>query len=104
MAQFDVHHNVNPATRAAFPYLVDVQSGLFDDLATRVVVPVARLDAGKLHLRRLTPVIDIAGEPCVLMTPQLAGVRRDALGGLVTRLVDDRDAIIGALDFLMTGS
>ena len=39
MAQFDVYRNPNAASRARIPYLLDVQSGLLDPLATRIVVP-----------------------------------------------------------------
>ena len=38
MAQFDVYHNPNPATRKTIPYLLDVQADLLDAMATRVVV------------------------------------------------------------------
>ena len=39
MAQFDVYRNPNAASRARIPYLLDVQPGLLDPLATRIVVP-----------------------------------------------------------------
>ena len=42
MAQFDVYRNPNPATAAAIPYLLDVQSDLLQGLLTRVVVPLAK--------------------------------------------------------------
>src|SRR6266850_1795064 len=42
MAQFDVYRNPNPATRNRVPFLLDVQVGLLDSLATRIVVPLCK--------------------------------------------------------------
>lgn len=104
MGQFDVHRNPNPATRSTYPYLVDVQSPLFENLATRVVIPLAiSMDSGDV-LERLTPHMVVDGDRLLLMTPQLAGVAPGALGEFVTSLADQRDLIVGALDFLLTGS
>ena len=36
MPQFSVYKNKNAATRARFPFLLDIQSDLLDPLATRV--------------------------------------------------------------------
>jgi hypothetical protein len=41
MAQFDVHRNDGP-NRDAIPYVVIVQSSLFDEYRRRVVVPLVR--------------------------------------------------------------
>ena len=104
MAQFDVHRNPNPETLGAYPFLLDVQAGLFGELATRVVIPLARPDERRRPLQRLTPLIDVGGERLLLLTPQLAGVRVGALGEVVGNVVAQRDAIVQALDFLLTGS
>ena len=39
MAQFDVYLNANPETSSEIPFLLDVQTDLLDNLATRVVAP-----------------------------------------------------------------
>ena len=41
MAQFDVHRNKGPL-RDSIPFVVLVQSSLFDDYRRRVVVPLVR--------------------------------------------------------------
>jgi toxin CcdB len=104
MGQFDVHRNPNPDTRGTYPYLLDVQAELFGDLATRVVIPLAPPDERRKPLERLTPLIDVGGEPFLLLTPQLAGVRIDVLGEVVSNVASQRDRIVQALDFLLTGS
>ena len=45
MPQFDVYRNENPGTCEEFPFLVDVQAELLEELATRVVVPLAKSEA-----------------------------------------------------------
>jgi toxin CcdB len=104
MAQFTVYRNKNPRTKAAFPLLVEIQSDLFEDLQTRVVIPLTRVAAlTKKPLARLTPVLPFAGEHYVLMTPQLAGIGRTELGPAMGNLANQRQAIIAAMDFLLTG-
>lgn len=39
MAQFKVYENPNDATRQTYPYLMDIQSNLLDELRTTVVIP-----------------------------------------------------------------
>jgi toxin CcdB len=104
MAQFTVYRNKNARTKATFPFLVDVQSGLLEDLQTRVVIPLSRAAAlTKKPLKQLTPILDFEGEAYVLMTPQLAGVARSELGAATGSLVERRDTILAAMDFLLTG-
>jgi len=77
MAQFGVHRNPNPQTKALMPFLLDVQSDLLDDLSTRVVVPLCPASAmkGKL-VKTLMPVFQIDNKSYAMLTPQLAGIER----------------------------
>jgi toxin CcdB len=104
MAQFDVYRNPNPATRGRVPYLLDVQSGLLDPLATRVVVPLCRPQVlrGKAA-ERLNPVFEVEGRKVFMLTPELAGVPSKAVGARVGNLASERAAIIAALDMVFTG-
>ncbi|NQD79356.1 CcdB family protein [Pseudomonas sp. CrR14] len=104
MAQFAVYKNINPATNVAVPLLLNVQSDLLAELGTRLVVPLYA--AGTMQgeiLKTLTPQFDIEGETYVMMTPQMAGIAKKQLGAKVTDLAVQRDAIIAALDLLITG-
>ena len=104
MAQFDVYRNSNAATRARVPYLLDVQSDLLDLLATRIVVPLCKPEvlSGK-PAERLNPVFEVEGRKLLMLTPELAGVSRKALGDRVTNLAAERAVIIAALDLALTG-
>jgi toxin CcdB len=104
MAQFDVYRNANPATRTRIPYLLDVQSDLLEPLATRVVVPLARPEVlGGKPAERLSPGFEVEGRRLLMLTPELAGVPRKALGEPVASLAGERHAIIAALDLVFTG-
>jgi toxin CcdB len=104
MAQFDVYRNPNSASRARIPCLLDVQSGLLDMLATRIVVPLCKPDvlSGK-PAERLNPAFEVEGKKLLMLTPELAAVPRKALGERVGNLAAERAAIIAALDLAFTG-
>lgn len=104
MAQFDVYRNPNAATRARVAYLLDVQSGLLDSLATRIVVPLCKPEilSGK-PAERLNPAFEVEGRKLLMLTPELAGVPRKVLGERVANLAAERGAIIAALDLALTG-
>lgn len=102
LPQFTVYANPNPASRADIPYLLAVQSGLLEVLATRVVIPLFRREAAA-PMDRLAPLVAFQGAEFVLMTPQLAGISLADLGEPVGSLAEQRDTVIAALDFLFTG-
>lgn len=103
MAQFDVYLNANPDTRAAVPYLLDVQADLLDSLATRVVVPLLAAAQMPLLAKHLNPQFKIKGVSVVMSTAELAGVPSRALGDKVQSLNSKRNEIIAAIDLLFTG-
>ncbi len=104
MPQFSVYRNPNPDSRASVPFLLDVQSDLTADLATRVVAPLSPASAmrGKI-INTLTPLLEIDGKQYAMLTPQLAGVSKKQLGTRVADVAARRDEILAALDLLITG-
>jgi toxin CcdB len=104
MPQFSVYKNKNPGTKSVFPLLLDVQSSLLDDLHSRVVIPLTKSPvAMQKPMSRLTPIIKVGGVPHLLITYQLAGINKASLGSPVADASDSRDAIIAALDLLVSG-
>ena len=104
MAQFSVHVNLNPASRGAYPFLLDIQSELLNDLGTRVVVPLAPPGSRRgPPLGRLMPQIRVDGVDYVMLTPQLSGISVRHLGYEVENLSSRRTEIVAALDFLVAG-
>ena len=102
MAQFDVHRNIG-RHRDTIPFVVVVQSSLYDDYRRRVVVPlVNKSSLGKVANPRFNPTLRIKGQPVVLHPLEIVSVANESLGEVVGRLDDDGDAIIAALDELLT--
>ncbi|HEX4842467.1 MAG TPA: CcdB family protein [Limnobacter sp.] len=104
MAQFFAYKNSNKATQKTFPYLLDIQSNLLEDLRTTVVVPLCAQDAvSKTAITKLCPMFKIEGKPYIALTQQLAGIDRKLLGKPVVDLSSKQAEIIAALDFLVSG-
>ncbi|WP_243382628.1 CcdB family protein [Geothrix alkalitolerans] len=104
MAVCTVFKNPNPRTNAAVPYLLDVQSELFSELGTRLVVPLYRAEAaGVQAISRLTPVMRFQGASLVAMVPELAGIPRRELGVPCGDLPDARNEVLRAIDLLLAG-
>ena len=105
MAQFDVHRNIGKQ-REAIPFVVIVQSSLFDHYRRRVVIPLVRrstLDnAASLVGASLNPVFTIKGIKVVLHPLETVSVATDQLGEKVATLAEEGDRITAAMDELLT--
>lgn len=104
MTQFAVYRNENSRSKADYPLLLDVQSPMFEDLETRVVIPLTKAPAlTDFPMAHLTPALNLNGETYLLMTPQLAGISRADLGPQAGEVSNQWKAILGAVDFLVRG-
>jgi toxin CcdB len=102
MAQFDVHRNPG-RHRDSIPFVVIVQSSLYDDYRRRVVVPlVNKSSLGKIANSRFNPTFRIKGKSVILHPLEIVSVARENLGELVESLKEEGDKIIAALDELLT--
>jgi toxin CcdB len=102
--QFSVYRNKNSRTKGSFPLLVDVQSDLLEPLNTRVVIPMTKVPAlTRKPISHLTPEVSFDGDRYLLMTPQMAGIGRAELGPHAGTLAEERQTILAAIDFLLTG-
>ena len=103
MAQFIVYENGNPTSRKRIPCLLDVQSDLIDAMDSRVVVPLMPVARAGRPIDGLMPLLVVQGEPMVMDTAHLAGVSRSVIGKQLDDLTRERDTILAALDFLVSG-
>ena len=104
MAQFDVYPNPSRTSKAYYPYLVDIQSSLLSELATRIVIPLGKRSAfGTEVMEGLTPEISFDDQELLLLTPQISSVPEKHLNNPVGSLSHFRNQIIGALDLAITG-
>ncbi|GHE23011.1 CcdB family protein [Halomonas urumqiensis] len=104
MAQFDVYSNPSKASKALYPYLVDVQSDILSDLATRLVIPLCKhSDFGGQPIQGLTPQIELEGQALLLLTPQISSIPARHLNHPIGSLAHFRGQIVGALDLVISG-
>jgi len=102
MAQFDVHRNAGKHADS-IPYVVVVQSSIFDDYSRRVVVPLVKASTlGAKANPRFNPVFKIGRVPVVLHPLEIVSVAANKLGKPVASLATEGLRIIGALDELFS--
>jgi toxin CcdB len=102
VAQFDVYRNTG-RHRDDIPYVVLVQSSLYDSYRRRVVVPLVKKSVlGKVANPRFNPAFRIENVPVVLHPLEVVSVGTEQLGEFVVSLRDNGDLIAAALDELLT--
>jgi toxin CcdB len=102
MAQFDLHRNSGQHSDT-IPYVVVVQSTQFDAYRRKVVVPLVRAGAlGPAPFPAFNPSYRIGGTKVVLHPPEMVSVPVDRLGSPIGSLVNEGQAIIIALDELVS--
>jgi len=104
MAQFSVYKNEDRSSFKTYPYFLDVQSDLLDDLNSRMVIPLSPFSSVKgNNAKQLCPIVSIISEEYILLTHQLTSVPVSLLKQEITSLDSFRHEIISAIDFLITG-
>lgn len=102
MTQFDVHRN-SGKHRDDIPYIVLVQSSIYDGYRRRVVVPLVKKSIiGKISNPRFNPTFKIEKLQVVLHPLEIVSVANDQLGEFVESLSAEGGRIMDALDELLT--
>ena len=100
MARFDVYPHPEASLQKKTPYLLDVQNGHIDRIASRVVIPLRLAESFALRMRDLNPGFEVGGKAVVLDTAALAAVPLAELKKPITNLGPQSDSIVAALDAL----
>ncbi|PKO61158.1 MAG: plasmid maintenance protein CcdB [Betaproteobacteria bacterium HGW-Betaproteobacteria-18] len=104
MAQYDVYVNPQRQSRQFVPFVVDIQSCLIDQLATRLVMPLSRVGSALTHWPvNLCPVVSIEGEKLTIQPHLAAPVAASLLKNPVTNLQPRSSDIAAALDAVISG-
>ncbi len=104
MAQFSVYKNTNRRTKKIYPYLLDIQANLLDELHTTVVIHLSPVSiTGKETISKLCPAVQIGNKDYIVITPQISGVERKVLGQEVCDLSRCHSEFISAIDFIISG-
>ena len=103
MNQFDVYANTDQDTNKTY-FFVDIQNDLLDTFNSRVVIPLTPIGkSDKSYPNNLCPIIKIKNKKYALLTHQLTSVSSNFLKKKDGSLSSNRDEIVGAIDFLVTG-
>ncbi len=104
MKQFDVYVNTNKDTNKTYPYFVDVQNSMLDSLNSRVVIPLTPMGKpNKNYPDNLCPVIEIMSKKFALLTHQITSVSTNFLKKQEGTMLDNKDELVEAIDFLISG-
>jgi toxin CcdB len=84
------------------PFVINVQSGLFDGYPRRVVIPLVRkVEIDRIPKPRLNPTFKIKNVAVALHPLEIVSVASENLGVRVGSLAPEGDAIVAALDELV---
>jgi toxin CcdB len=99
MARYDVYRD----PRGSDNLLVCIQSDVFEVIDTRMAIPLLPEHPHRTPLKKLNPVIVVAGRRYVLYTQLMLSVPANVLRDRVANVAENRDEITAALDLLFQG-
>ena len=104
MSQFTVYLNEDDCSNDTYPYFIDIQNSLLDDLNSRLVIPLSKQSSlNNISAKKLSPVLQINNDSFVLLTHQITTVPKSILKTKVISLESYRYEITDAIDFLISG-
>lgn len=106
MSQFDVYRNLSAKSNQLWPYYLIIQHDYFDDLSTRLIVPLVSTQDLTLNKKRITPVINVNGEEYYIFTPAMTFLESKKMNKMdfVCNAIASRDEIISAFDAILTNA
>ncbi|WP_152081149.1 CcdB family protein [Enterobacter oligotrophicus] len=106
LKQFNIYRNPSAATRDCLPYYMLIQDDCYDDLATRVIVPLMRKSQLPLWQSHLAPRINIDFETFLIYSPMISNINNQKINNkdFVCNLRNARHDVIAAVDRLLTNT
>ena len=101
--QFDIYANKNKASKAEFPFLLDIQSNTLEKLATRIVVPLTPATKINKPTTILQPLVTVNKKQYIALFDEMASYPSSELLVRVGNLVDNRTLFLNALDLIIQG-
>jgi toxin CcdB len=101
--QFDVFVNPIAAMRHAYPFVVDLQADFIQTYSDQIVAPLVPRRSLSTIAGRVMPLVTLDSRQYVVLAPALTGVRRRDLGQRVGSLVEARNDLLAAIDYLFFG-
>ena len=103
MTQFEVFVNPVARARASYPFVVALQADSTRGSRERAVAPLAPRGSFPAIGGRLTPIITIEREEFVLLLTSVTTLPVPSLGTAIASVVDRRNDILAAIDYLFFG-
>ena len=103
MAQLDIYENLDQDSRTEIPFLLDIQHELHQNLRTRIIIPLVRLEVQKAGLDALCLKFVIKEQNVFASVPEMSAYPAKELGEKVYNLESRRSDIFSAVDFLLNG-
>lgn len=104
MEQYYAYENAGSGKKT-YPFLINLQHPVANVLKHILVAPAVALQQlphGEPPAK-VCPIVNIAGQPYVVMTHMMAGIRTQELGVCVADLSSERTKLRDAIDFLLNG-
>lgn len=104
--QFDVYRNPSGRTRDYQPYFMIIQHDHYDDLSTRLILPLCYYNHLKGHVNAMSPLVNIDFQPFFLNTAGITHVEKNKLSNknYVCNLRSARSSVIAGIDALITNT
>lgn len=104
--QFDVYRNPSAKTNRLWPFYLILQNDYFDDLATRIVVPLVSKNDMALNKKRITPLIRINNSDFYVFTPAITFLDTKKINhkDFICNIASSRNEIISAFDAIVTNT
>lgn len=104
--QFDVYRNPSAKTNKLWPFYLILQNDYFDDLTTRIVVPLVSKNDIALNKKRITPIVTIDNSDYYVFTPAMTFLDSQKIDkkNFVCSVEAYRTEIISAIDAIITNT
>ncbi len=106
LKQFDVYRNPSSQTKHSLPYFMIVQNDFYEDLPTRVIIPLMRNAHLPLWRHPLVPEVNIEFETFMLCSPMMTNLNNKLIKreDFICNLKSARGEVISAIDALVTNT
>jgi toxin CcdB len=106
MSQFDVYRNPSAEFNKFWPYYLVIQHDCFENLLTRLIVPLASTGEMELTRKRITLVVDIDDDKYYVFTPVITFIDLSKIKkkDFICHVVISRVEIISAIDAIITNA
>ncbi|TPW41858.1 plasmid maintenance protein CcdB [Serratia sp. SRS-8-S-2018] len=104
--QFDVYRNPSAKTNKLWPLYLILQNDYFDDLTTRIVVPLVSKNDIDLNKKRITPLVKFNKSDFYVFTPAITFLDAKKINNkdFICNIFSSRNEIISALDAIVTNT